>query len=444
MIGNNCVVKDYYNKIKIEEDSNSSSLFCWYITMDSRLGKSQVSLLTWLTGNWLTDGKPVCFLEGFSGIGKTTIARELESQIKKPYQVIRVDMPESEADPVGDLLLELATSLHELGRNEIAEAINDGRDKAADKLVDIFRTSTIIFVIDEFQRAFRKDEGRMLPDVERLIERLARRISNQGRMLLLTNRRVAREKWSEAYEIRTLPGLTVEEAEQLLEFQLESESRGDDVPAERRRDVVNWLGRNPRAIRVLTGALAEDPLDYLISLNPESWEARDRNASPALLRSLEEQLLKRSLNKLDVESVSFLSQLAVYRKEFKREAMQILVGDTQNLDSMKSGLINLFLMEQHKGWYFLHEIVREIALQKLRETPSAFRQAHTKAGEYYARHFKAKSIVTSASLGAHFVEARYHLVQAQREQELDGIVQRFGNYLKATFSEYRQSSTSAE
>src|SRR5438034_9661718 len=164
--------------------------------MEHNLGKAQIDLPKWLTSNWLTAGKPVCFLEGFPGIGKTTIARELGVQLKQPHHVVRVEMPESETDPVGDLLLEVATALHEVGRNEIANAIDGGRDKAASALVSLLHFSTIVLVVDEFQLAFGKDEGRPVPAVEALIVRLAQRANSRGRVLLLTNRRVGREKWS--------------------------------------------------------------------------------------------------------------------------------------------------------------------------------------------------------------------------------------------------------
>jgi glycosyltransferase involved in cell wall biosynthesis/tetratricopeptide (TPR) repeat protein len=402
--------------------------------MEHNLGNAQVDLLKWLTGDWLTAGKPVCFLEGFPGIGKTTIARELEVQLKQPYQVVRVDMSESESDPVGDLLLEVATSLHEVGRNEIANAIDGGRDKAVLALVSLLRSSPVVIVVDEFQRAFRKDEGRPVNDVEALIIRIAQRANSRGRVLLLTNRRVGRERWSESYEIRTLPGLTVEEAERLLESRLANEGRSDEVPVERRRDVVNWLGRNPRAIGVLVEALAGDSLDYLIKLNPESWEARDRQVSAELLRSLERNLLEKNLERLAADVAALLYQLAVYRRAFKREAMQLMATGAQDLEAMKSELLSRFFMEQHRGWFSLHEIVREIALERLRQNSTAFRQAHARAGEYFARPFKAKQMV-GGELGAQFVEARYHLVQAQREQELNDIANRFGNYLKGTYSE---------
>ena len=41
------------------------------------IGKSRAENLEWLVNVWLKDGPPVCFLQGFSGVGKTDLARDL-------------------------------------------------------------------------------------------------------------------------------------------------------------------------------------------------------------------------------------------------------------------------------------------------------------------------------------------------------------------------------
>lgn len=50
------------------------------------------------------------------------------------------------------------------------------------------------------------------------------------------------------------------------------------------------------------------------------------------------------------------------------------------------------------------------------------------------RHFQAKEIADSGKLGGYFVEARYHLVQANREAELGRIASRFESFLKTKYS----------
>jgi hypothetical protein len=44
--------------------------------MKKYVGKSRKENLDWLLNVWLKDGPPVCFLQGFSGVGKTDLARD--------------------------------------------------------------------------------------------------------------------------------------------------------------------------------------------------------------------------------------------------------------------------------------------------------------------------------------------------------------------------------
>jgi tetratricopeptide (TPR) repeat protein len=89
-------------------------------------------------------------------------------------------------------------------------------------------------------------------------------------------------------------------------------------------------------------------------------------------------------------------------------------------------LSNRFLIKQDKGWYNLHPVAREIALQRLKNEPEELQVAHSKAADFYVRPFSSDKEVSK--LGGFFVEARYHLVQAKRENELGKIAQNFALY----------------
>ena len=52
------------------------------------IGKGHAELLRWLTETWLPKGPPVCFLEGFPGVGKTTVARTLLDATEIPAVLI--------------------------------------------------------------------------------------------------------------------------------------------------------------------------------------------------------------------------------------------------------------------------------------------------------------------------------------------------------------------
>src|SRR5574342_697421 len=89
------------------------------------VGKNHTELTGWLFGTWLKDGPPVCFLEGFSGVGKTSIARSLiKSSELRP---VMVEMPDTSSDQVDNLFLNLATELSEIGINDLADAVTEGK-----------------------------------------------------------------------------------------------------------------------------------------------------------------------------------------------------------------------------------------------------------------------------------------------------------------------------
>jgi tetratricopeptide (TPR) repeat protein len=399
--------------------------------MEKRIfGQGHTELLNWLTNRWLKQGPPICFVEGFSGTGKTRIIAD-NLMTEPGWKAIKVDMPE-QSNPLDELLVTLAGESEALGYQELVTAFDEG--KSLPKALTNLLRQKILIVIDEFQRAFPIGSGKPIPSLEQLLSRIAQRPNLPGRILLLSNQLVERGRWSEPYEIRTLSGLSLTEAEEYLDRLLKQDGREQEVPIERRQDVVNWLGRNPRAISTLVQALRNASLDELIGISPEIWEARDRDISAELLHRLETDLLERVLSYLPSETLSFLRQLSVHRRSFKKLVMERLTADYQ---IHSAELIKCFLLEQHIGWYSLNPIAREIMLQRLKENPREWKRAHSQAADYYTRHFKAqgeKSEGVRLKLGGYFFEARYHLVQAQREPDLIEIAGKFERYLRMIYS----------
>lgn len=235
------------------------------------IGKTHTELSSWLVETWIKDGPSICFVEGFSGVGKTSIARQVVQ--RSGYDSVMVNMSEANADQVGNLFLDLATELSAIGIDDLATAVTEG--KPFDVALSALLVRKVIIVIDEFQRAL-DETGKPARPILDLVNKLANRPRIPGRVVFLTNRIIERSKWSEAHLIRTLKGLAPAEAEILLDRLLVEAERSAEIPAERRRDVVNWLGGNLRAIHVLVASLERSSLDELIGSNPESWEARDR------------------------------------------------------------------------------------------------------------------------------------------------------------------------
>jgi len=395
------------------------------------IGQNQRDLLIWLRDEWMPDGSTVCFVEGFSGVGKTQVARALlESMEVIGTTAVKVDMPDMETNSIDDLLLDLAGDLELNNYHQLVDAIDKGQDllKAFEKLLF---SNPVLIIIDEFQRALMPGSATPIKKFAGFLERLGRRPQQQGRLLLLSNRSMERGRWLETHKVRTLSGLTPTEAEQLLGDLLAE--RADEVPLARRREVVNALACNPRALHVFVECLRREPLNDLLGAIPDLWSVDDREISADLLYRLEKALLERTLVHINEEVRLFLENIVVYRKSIKQKAFKKMANSTAKAAQCRNELIDRFLLELHKDWYSLNPVVREIVLHSMNE--QALRRAHSLAADYYARHFLSQQVVKtggSGELGGHFVEARFHLVRAKREDVLQKISARFEQYLRAT------------
>ncbi|ARI82858.1 tetratricopeptide repeat protein [Microcystis aeruginosa] len=399
------------------------------------IGESHNAHLGWFLNTWISNSNnaPVCFLEGFPGTGKTTIADELLVRMNAARTpAIMIEAPETDGDPTDDLLLNLAMELNSVGQGELANAIENNRP-----LLDVLSTivnNPILIIIDEFQRSMKGTRAITLGGFAKVLSTIARRKWLKGRILLLTNRLVERASWSEPYAIRTLNGMSPDDGVELLESLAKEDDRLDEIALERRYEVVKWLGGNPRAIKLLVRNLAYEPLDDLIGIQPEIWEMDDQEISADLVEDLERQILEKALNQLSDEDLLGLYRLSVHRKSFRKEAILDIFKEKEVYARFKREMVNRFLMELRGKWFALHPIVREIGLQKLGQMPNGLQQAHSIASHHYTRHFQAGKIEGWGALGGHFVEARYHLVKAGRPDDLGNIAPRFQSHIFSTLS----------
>lgn len=85
------------------------------------IGKEHKNHLDRFLNDWMIgNASPVCFLEGFPGTGKTTIARALlEKVIAEKFTAVMINVPETQKDPTDDLLLDLATVLNAAGQSKL-------------------------------------------------------------------------------------------------------------------------------------------------------------------------------------------------------------------------------------------------------------------------------------------------------------------------------------
>ncbi|HKG22310.1 MAG TPA: hypothetical protein VKC34_10450, partial [Blastocatellia bacterium] len=398
------------------------------------IGHNRAENLEWLANIWLKNGPPICFLQGFSGVGKTDLARDFREVAEKQetwqHAVIN-EIADRAAPSVLESLMELSVILSQQSMPEMEQVLFGQKNPNLGYALESALRRRVVVILDEAQRFFRSDSGAPLPEMNGILAFLRNRPNLPGRLLLLSDRIVEDARWSEWIPKRTLTKLEPDEAVEALETRLKESGIADEIPAGRKKEVVRDLDFNPRAIEALVGALRYYTLDEIIESSQGLWAVQDRKVSRDFLKALERDLLERTMRHLDEAHQRKLWRLAVHRRNFGREALERLTATRDEATELRSILVTRYLLNLYKGALSLNPIVREISLTHLRDDPAEFRQAHSAAADYHLRHFKAKQMVgTHGKLGGSFAELRYHLVQAGRQDELQIIGRRFTDHLK--------------
>jgi glycosyltransferase involved in cell wall biosynthesis/tetratricopeptide (TPR) repeat protein len=400
---------------------------------DELFGKTHQALLERLAGPWKSQGPPVCFLEGFPGVGKSNaLVRHLRMRLAQDVKAVSLDLPEPGAAQADDLLLRLAQELDLAGIPDVAKALDEGQDLYHVTLaLQSVLAQPVLVVWDEFQRALDPQTGEPFLFFKQLLNQIGNRAEWHGRLLLLTNRNPHRGQWSDSHCFLTVPNLDSTDGLIFLDHLLHEANREAEIPPMRRPEIVSWVGGNPRALKLVVSALAGETLENLIGLIPETWELRDREVSPLLIEDLERELLRKILEQLDSATRRVLSLIAVFRQPIKRDVLDRLAPPNTGPEHLRRELVDRHLLDHHHGSYTLNRIAQEVLKRTLQADPVLLKFAHRLAGAYYARAFRGIRIIGGGGrLGGNFVEARYHLVQAGREEELTDIALRFADHLQ--------------
>ena len=372
---------------------------------------------------WLTKGPTVGVLAGFSGVGKSTAAAKLVAESGMPS----IHVPAAR-DGLGaeDVLFEVALALENIGDTTMSGR-PDGDFYAG--LRQLMGERALV-VIDQFENLLDANTsmpGRKLWDT---IIYVSEQPVKTGRLLLVTGQELPRGPWQGAVAMKTMGPPEEDDATRFLGKLLADTGREEEVPPARRAEVVRWLGRNPRALQALVACLADDSLDELIELEPDSWALRDQIVSPQLVDQLELWFRNRTLEKLDIASLSLVELLSVYRRPFTKDAIERL---GPRFAVARATLSRNFMLEHKQQWFSLNRVAREIARSRLTRSSRPLAAAHNHAADHYARHFKATGGTDIGRHAADFIEARYHLFQADRDREFEDIARSFRTQLLASY-----------
>jgi hypothetical protein len=385
-----------------------------------------------LAENWSDSIPRVVLVEGFPGVGKSRVGREVVD--RWPGLAVRVEVPEDFVS-IEDVLLDVATRFDELGDEEMSSL--EDLDLLSG-LLRVMRKGALL-VIDDVQRLLDPSTGIPQKELRRLVEKVAS-AEHIGRLLLLSNQAPADGLWLEKVRRVVLGPPTAGVAESFLDQLLIDRGLAAQIPVDQRSSVVKWLGGNPRAITALVACLMDQTLDQLIEMEPDAWQLRDEVVSPQLIQKLETYFLSRTLDQLDSNALLLLEALSVYRKPFRADAIDRLSRIVSDPASAREALSSRYLLEMHGAYLSLHPIIRRLARVRLSQNPRREHNAHTAASDHFVRRLRPTSStpINLATAGEAFVEARYHLLVAGRQSEFEKIA---SDHRRQLLSHYRLTTT---
>ncbi|MEV7211525.1 hypothetical protein AB0O31_00310, partial [Kitasatospora cineracea] len=386
--------------------------------------RSRAGVVRDLTVKWVQSGPPVAVLQGFSGVGKTRAALRIKDAHPR-RGFVDVELPAG-VHTLEQLLILVGGAFAEAGKLGVLLGTDPVRD-LADSLAD-----GTILLLDDFHRCFVDGSGAPAPEVQHLVNAVARRIRGTGGRILLVADQAAAFPWITDGDIHTLPGMGEGEGVNFLAETLRRTGVPNDLPPDRTAEIVGWLGGNPRALQILAGCLQSDSLEDLIGLSPKAWELQDRNVSEPFAQSLERAFLDRFIGRLDDTSATLLRRASVHRTSFTNDALKVSLWDAPGeFDAAKRRLTSGFLIEKRNEKHFsMNPIAKEVSLRALSAHRGELARAHAAVGRFHARHFKAKRTGTR---GSDFLEARYHLFVSGETEELAVVAKAYALHLDRVY-----------
>ncbi|MEM8805296.1 MAG: tetratricopeptide repeat protein [Cyanobacteria bacterium P01_G01_bin.38] len=335
-------------------------------------------------------------IQGEGGIGKTTLAQRY--------------LDAGQFDLTLDLLMakETAniTAVERVVEEWLRQDFNEepGRDFGVTlgRLKRHLREHRIGILIDNLEPAL-DAHGQLVHPHRRYVELLRILADPQGRSVtLVTSRDRLCEPGVKGHHYR-LPGLTLETWQQLFQ------SQGITDPA--LQSLHRVYGGNAKAMEILLGTVLND-FEGDLALY---WQIN--HTDPLVetdLKNLVVSQVKR-LEQLDPMAYRLLCRLACYRYQaIPQLAMSALLAQlwevhpTQQRQVIAS-LRNRSLLETHQGQYWLHPVVRAIAIARLRASDD-WQRANQAAAGYWTDSIEQ---ITTLADALQALEAYYHFLETQ-------------------------------
>lgn len=393
-------------------------------------GRQQLAADIWQA--WHEHQRGAVVLSGFSGVGKTDkVVRPLLTRARREQKITAyVEIPANPTNLDEELKALLIEDLRLGGASGIADACNDDATFGL-ALSRLLRAGAIV-VLDEFQHVIDLATSKPREPIGMTLRRMAQRPADGGCLWLVLNRSIE-PAWTEPFYARELPPPEkLEDIERIVLQSIDKNDADQRFPRERRLEVARRLGGNPRALRFLGNLLRRYELEEL--LGPPTG-VPETPADGSLIDALERNLLAKATDGLSPNAHDLLKDLSVLRGSFRKDLLNAIGSDQSDVQELSEQLRDRYLLSTQSNRLELHPIAREVNALRLQADVAAWRSAHRRAGDWYARPLLAKAgnPPDDLTMALHLAGARYHLLEASAADEMRTVTQSLGAYVERQY-----------
>ncbi len=338
------------------------------------VGREEAILALW---NLVDGGAKLIEIQAAGGFGKTTVAEEFVKQArdKLNFEVfisIAICLRQEDAMSVEGLIEELLRKLGEDSSPEFGRSLT--------RLDQVLRQKRVLILIDNLEPTLDGD-GKFIPELRGYADIFKRLSSNSVQSLTITTTREPVFESSVNIKRFELKKLTVEAWKDYFD------SQEVTITVSTLESVHRIYGGNTKAMRILCGVVQEEE-DYNLDFE-KFWEiyGEDLPHSKELQVLISEQFDR--LRNVSPLQYTLLVRMGCYRyqdiptiEEAGLSALLWEVEDKAECREIIESLKKRDLIEKSQKEFYLHPVIREEALKRLKLDPQNYKDSNLKAAEY--------------------------------------------------------------
>ena len=373
--------------------------------------------------NQLQKNTRIVWLTGLSGIGKTTLGECIAVKAWESDPSFQWLHLEISASQLTDFATGAREILSQLGEKDFdLQEMNDPK-RLSDRLLKKLQSSFYWLQIDALEKLISANEfidSYWLTFLESCLN-----TNHFSSRLLLTSQVLPNglinwcDRFSNIWHQETLKGLEEEESEQYF-------AKNGIVIDESNQDILTGISQtyegHPLVLQVITGEILQvyqGNVTTYWKVNQAEFEqfSRELKSSRLTKTNYNEQLarrvrerVKKSLEQLPEKAIALLCRSAVYRRPVPQSFWLGLITEYSTKEQLEAYRIlgDRALIEKKDNIIRLHNLVRDIAYDWLRENEVIWKAAEIKAAELWLSEYQPEENVENLEKVRGYLEAFYH------------------------------------